>query len=237
MLLRTIITNPGDDTARLVYADWLEENGEPERGEFIRVQIELARIPDPPCRESRYLEWDEARALLSWQEQHHDRRGYLSRREQELLSGLARQWWVVPPVHRGGGHYRDPFDLVVFARGFVESVTCTAAAWLEHGPAVAAGHPVTAVTLTDRVPASAPAASVAFSPRGGADASLHAWGGTAYWWWQRGGWDLYSYGLWDELFDCLPSRSGISNNRQDAVTDLSTAAALWARKRAGLPPL
>jgi uncharacterized protein (TIGR02996 family) len=35
---------PDDDAPRLVYADWLEDNGDPERAEFIRVQIELARI-------------------------------------------------------------------------------------------------------------------------------------------------------------------------------------------------
>jgi uncharacterized protein (TIGR02996 family) len=43
--LRAIIDNPDDDTPRLVYADWLDENGDPERAEFIRVQIALAREP------------------------------------------------------------------------------------------------------------------------------------------------------------------------------------------------
>jgi uncharacterized protein (TIGR02996 family) len=41
-----ILADPADDTVRLVYADWLEENGEPERAAFIRVQIALARAPD-----------------------------------------------------------------------------------------------------------------------------------------------------------------------------------------------
>src|SRR5262249_51187264 len=31
---------------RLVYADWLEEHGQPERAEFIRAQVELAREND-----------------------------------------------------------------------------------------------------------------------------------------------------------------------------------------------
>src|SRR5262245_3421054 len=30
-----------DDGPRLIYADWLEENGDPERAEFIRTQITL----------------------------------------------------------------------------------------------------------------------------------------------------------------------------------------------------
>lgn len=33
-----------DDAPRLIYADWLEEKGDPERAEFIRVQCELARL-------------------------------------------------------------------------------------------------------------------------------------------------------------------------------------------------
>ena len=37
-LLAAIIANPDDDTPRLVYADWLDENGQPERAEFIRIQ-------------------------------------------------------------------------------------------------------------------------------------------------------------------------------------------------------
>ncbi|HEX5271780.1 MAG TPA: TIGR02996 domain-containing protein, partial [Gemmataceae bacterium] len=40
--LRAIIEDPDDDAPRLIYADWLEERGDP-RGEFIRIQCELAR--------------------------------------------------------------------------------------------------------------------------------------------------------------------------------------------------
>src|SRR5262245_56818171 len=39
-----IRAHPEDDGPRLVYADWLDERGDP-RGEFIRVQCELARLP------------------------------------------------------------------------------------------------------------------------------------------------------------------------------------------------
>lgn len=43
--LKDIVENPDDDSVRLIYADWLEENGQAERAEFIRVQVELARHP------------------------------------------------------------------------------------------------------------------------------------------------------------------------------------------------
>lgn len=45
-LLAAVLAHPDDDTPRLIYADWLEENGCPERAEFIRIQIELARRPN-----------------------------------------------------------------------------------------------------------------------------------------------------------------------------------------------
>jgi len=41
--MQTICANPDDDAPRLVYADWLEENGYELYAEFIRVQIELTR--------------------------------------------------------------------------------------------------------------------------------------------------------------------------------------------------
>jgi uncharacterized protein (TIGR02996 family) len=41
--LQAIIENPYDDAPRLVYADWLEEHGDP-RAEFIRVQCALAHL-------------------------------------------------------------------------------------------------------------------------------------------------------------------------------------------------
>jgi uncharacterized protein (TIGR02996 family) len=48
-LYRAILAQPDEDTPRLVYADWLQENGEPERAEFIRAQ----------CRLARANEWDD----------------------------------------------------------------------------------------------------------------------------------------------------------------------------------
>lgn len=47
-LLRAILEQPADDAPRLLYADWLDIDGPPEcrdpdRAEFVRVQIELAK--------------------------------------------------------------------------------------------------------------------------------------------------------------------------------------------------
>jgi uncharacterized protein (TIGR02996 family) len=43
-LLAAVLAAPDDDSPRLIYADWLDENGQPEQAEFIRVQCELARL-------------------------------------------------------------------------------------------------------------------------------------------------------------------------------------------------
>jgi len=53
-LLAAIWAHPHEDTPRLMYADWLQENGHTDRAEFIRVQCELARLD----------EWDERRPAL-----------------------------------------------------------------------------------------------------------------------------------------------------------------------------
>jgi uncharacterized protein (TIGR02996 family) len=68
--LRAIIQNPDDDTPRLIYADWLEEQGNP-RGEFIRVQCELARSDLPTPRRLQLLE-----------------------REKQLLARYRQEWDV-----------------------------------------------------------------------------------------------------------------------------------------------
>ncbi len=41
--LRAILDSPDEDTPRLVYADWLEEQGDPQRAEFIRLQCRIAQ--------------------------------------------------------------------------------------------------------------------------------------------------------------------------------------------------
>jgi uncharacterized protein (TIGR02996 family) len=63
-LLFAVRSEPEDDTARLVLADWLQENGQPERAEFIRLQVRNAWFPgrqwsDRECelRDAHEAEW------------------------------------------------------------------------------------------------------------------------------------------------------------------------------------
>jgi uncharacterized protein (TIGR02996 family) len=57
--VQAILEEPDDDTHRLIYSDWLEERGDP-RGEFIRTQVQLARMAaDDPLRpEFESREWE-----------------------------------------------------------------------------------------------------------------------------------------------------------------------------------
>jgi uncharacterized protein (TIGR02996 family) len=66
--LQDIKQNPDDDTPRLILADWLEEHDDP-RGEFLRVQCELARQSTRGRRQAE-----------------------LKARERELLSRFEREW-------------------------------------------------------------------------------------------------------------------------------------------------
>jgi uncharacterized protein (TIGR02996 family) len=41
--LTVLTANPADDTARLVYADWLDEHNEPQKAEYLRLVVDLVR--------------------------------------------------------------------------------------------------------------------------------------------------------------------------------------------------
>src|SRR3954452_5753909 len=59
VFMQEIRESPADDLPRLIYADWLEDDGQPERAEFIRLQIHLARADEdasPPRLWSRERE-------------------------------------------------------------------------------------------------------------------------------------------------------------------------------------
>ena len=52
--LQRVRAYPDDDTPRLIFADWLEEQedrlpGAADRARFIRVQVALARLADEPA--------------------------------------------------------------------------------------------------------------------------------------------------------------------------------------------
>src|SRR4051812_36226472 len=43
--LTSIVEDPDDDAARLVFADWLDESGHADKAAFVRLEVELSREP------------------------------------------------------------------------------------------------------------------------------------------------------------------------------------------------
>jgi uncharacterized protein (TIGR02996 family) len=122
--LADIVANPDDDTPRLVYADWLDENGDPDRAEFIRAQIELHRLAaDSP----RYAE------LLA--------------RQRLLLEANKEAWEAGLPKAPGIGWWR-------WSRGFVSGVRISSAkACRDHGATLFAATPIQELELGGQVTA------------------------------------------------------------------------------------
>jgi uncharacterized protein (TIGR02996 family) len=125
--LRAIIEHPDDDGPRLVYADWLDEQGQAARAELIRVQCELARLG---ASEQRPHTREMDAAL--------DRLAGLRRRELELWHKLptceAFVPWasgisIDPEVTRFWIGDQDG-PLCEVHRGFPDSLTLSAAALL-----------------------------------------------------------------------------------------------------------
>jgi uncharacterized protein (TIGR02996 family) len=65
--LQDIVSHPEDDTPRLVFADWLDDHGDPQRAEFIRVQVEMPGLDEGSARRAELL--DREQALLEANEE------------------------------------------------------------------------------------------------------------------------------------------------------------------------
>jgi uncharacterized protein (TIGR02996 family) len=91
---QAVIDAPEDDSPRLVFADWLEDNGDPDRAEFIRAQIRLAEILaafSPPDRET--LERIFYGAVDDWRSPGDSpERRELAYRCRRLLDAHEREW-------------------------------------------------------------------------------------------------------------------------------------------------
>jgi uncharacterized protein (TIGR02996 family) len=101
--LDAILASPDDDTHRLVYADWLDDNGDPERAEFIRAQCALERLnsADPAWIEHRI-------------------------REYQLGVAHQKDWQAEAPKWT---HKRD----LHFGRGFPARISCGGKEWARYG--------------------------------------------------------------------------------------------------------
>jgi uncharacterized protein (TIGR02996 family) len=107
-LLASIREHPDDDARRLVYADWLDDHGDPQRAAFIRVQCRLAALDedDPQRRE-------------------------LQRQEYELLAEHGGAWAAAFVGQVGGWRFRRGFVEWVKAE---PAAFAKAAKWMAAAP-------------------------------------------------------------------------------------------------------
>jgi uncharacterized protein (TIGR02996 family) len=131
-LLAAVGADPDDDTARLVYADFLQERAagtDTARAEFIRAQVELARPPQRGQAARR-------RTLLA--------------RAKALQKRHGAEW--AAPVFDAVGTRREGFareiDYDRWDRGFLDWLSFESlAAFRDRAPAVLALGPITGLSL------------------------------------------------------------------------------------------
>lgn len=208
-LLRAILLSPDDDTARLVYADWLEENGDEQSAQAIRWHVSN---PHPFVRDSQAGRWRTKKRIRPSPPAHFW--NYLNR----FLSG--------------------PMPAVSVNRGFAWSASMPLKEFMEQAAALFSAHPITAVTLTDRL-----ALSVGLIAN------------SVYRVWFRD--DTVTQSMWPNFRNYLPATifdrltggdltrnsPGVAELRRYPVyqfpheSDLSQACVAYGRSLAGLPPL
>lgn len=157
MLLEDILANPLDDGLRLIYADWLEDNGKPERAEFIRVQIGAAA-----CKTCGGRSHSAGRPGLACLDCLGLRRG-----EHNLLKANGHKWGASDAAVRA---LQAP--KLSWGRGFLNAINCPLQAWLGYGPEVVRLHPIQLLTITDREPYP----SYHDSPLTGEPVTVYSWG-------------------------------------------------------------
>lgn len=153
--IRAICESPADDTPRLIFADWLEEQGNKEdrdRAEFIRVQIKLAGMENTNClKTGEPTEWHKYVKRC--------RCSICRLRQREYYSGRKHINWKWSKPMKAGDWHR-------FHRGFVDMVKIylddwwigthrmgrsQLADWMEHGASVLENHPIVEV-ITEKLP-------------------------------------------------------------------------------------
>jgi uncharacterized protein (TIGR02996 family) len=121
-LLAAVCAAPDDDLPRLVYADWCDENGDADRAEFIRTQIEIANGA-------------KGQKLAK-----------LQKREAELL-GLYSDAWTVMLKKFTDDFFADPLR---FRRGFVEDISINDELLEEHGDELFELAPIRTLRMGDQ---------------------------------------------------------------------------------------
>jgi uncharacterized protein (TIGR02996 family) len=155
-LLRAVLENPEDDTVRLVYADWLDENDQPKRAELIRAQVKLARGAFG-CKMWMYEcgeTLDTYDKLAEFGCSDCGPYGELKLREQCVLADCAEAWAPVGArayTTETEGTLLNAWSFTArFRRGWVDKVRASPDKFLSNAELWFSRHPITEVVLNGR---------------------------------------------------------------------------------------
>lgn len=145
-LLQDVCQHSEEDGPRLVYADWFEDNGQPERAEFIRAQVELAGLaPVEYMSESELCFHDDP------QQSCYQCRGLRDHAKKLLIWDWERPLWLLCG-HREKNLGGPPFAGFLWQRGFVATAILTCADWMKYGKGLVKAAPLMEVRLSDKQP-------------------------------------------------------------------------------------
>lgn len=129
--LQSIIETPDDDVPRSIYADWLEDHGQAERAEFIRIQCEISKLADGSLR-----------------------RAELTAREAHLLEAHGKEWAGESRVEETNPSYLGGTVRLrhgSFVRGFVEELSIEIIDLVTHADLLFSRAPIRHLKIEDTI--------------------------------------------------------------------------------------
>jgi uncharacterized protein (TIGR02996 family) len=145
-LLDAVLENPDDDLPRLVYADYLDENGDPKRAEFIRAQIVISQAV---------------------QRNDYDSDEFAEATKRTIKAGIAtmRKWLAVTGLQLKPGSinsidtFKDGINIhnkearIVFTlrRGFLEQIQSEEMDWILENWQTIFYHPINHITVGRKI--------------------------------------------------------------------------------------
>lgn len=252
--LHDILATPHDESIRLIYADWLEENGDPEWAELIRVQTALSKYPEeftiadtlinigikPPKNSTRpttklkkrLVESATFLALRKREKAILSKHNYLTRWGDLSFLGGVNAYIGIPD---SSAHcmnlapQENPGGInIKLRRGFVEYISMPLDKWRRFGARIVQTVPITHAHATTARPLA-----------------IHS---RCFHWWDQSEMPTEPHDDSDEIPASIFKHIPLGNSPlthsfrefkscKEAIAALDCGILTWARKKAGLPPL
>jgi uncharacterized protein (TIGR02996 family) len=229
-LIRAICESPPDDTVRLAYADWLEENPGPLTCPICNgsgVRPPLNRFDCLACHGRKVLDRCPREGLakfircqIGWHNESDPiESARLSLAMREAIRGNGRVWAgaAVSRVCSSGLSW-------TFDRGMVKEVHLAPTAFMQSAEELFRSQPITSIRVRE------------VGPTGPAFSDQFTWG-----WCNSSYWNCHAWEIPNEIWYRLPKRKTNStvvyDTEKEALDDLDAACVSYGRSLAGLPEL